>query len=225
MKRKQEFTLIELLVVIAIISVLATMLFPVIGNMKERANQTKCAANLSELGKALMLYTNDYDDFLPFDESNGVDAGGGKAHAKNLYLLRISTCDESALFVCPSSTRSPALNKSQKEFIEDGGLKTEGGFSENNISYAYFTGGATKDKPMKKGTVMKTSSGIIADGCLGAPGTTTENTESAIWNHEKSGRWLRVDGSVQNKNNSLYWPDLVGGNGKTKGDWASFDIK
>ncbi|MDD3927762.1 MAG: type II secretion system protein, partial [bacterium] len=41
-ERKQGFTLIELLVVIAIISLLASILFPVFNNAREKAAQSTC---------------------------------------------------------------------------------------------------------------------------------------------------------------------------------------
>jgi len=65
MKRRSGFTLIELLVVIAIIAILAAILFPVFANAKESANQTKCAGNVGQLAKGLVMYADDYNGTLP----------------------------------------------------------------------------------------------------------------------------------------------------------------
>ena len=66
-KSKQEcaFTLIELLVVIAIIAILAAILFPVFAQAREKARQTACVSNLKQIGSALAMYEQDYDERLP----------------------------------------------------------------------------------------------------------------------------------------------------------------
>ncbi|MBQ0104694.1 MAG: prepilin-type N-terminal cleavage/methylation domain-containing protein, partial [Armatimonadetes bacterium] len=62
---KHGFTLIELLVVIAIIAILAAILFPVFAQAREKARQTSCLSNCKQLGTAITLYCDDYDETLP----------------------------------------------------------------------------------------------------------------------------------------------------------------
>ncbi len=62
--RNQGFTLIELLVVIAIIAILAAILFPVFAQAREKARQTSCLSNTKQIGTAILMYAQDYDETL-----------------------------------------------------------------------------------------------------------------------------------------------------------------
>lgn len=59
------FTLIELLTVIAIIGILAALIFPTVGKVRETAQRTVDANNLREIVKAASLYAADNNDRLP----------------------------------------------------------------------------------------------------------------------------------------------------------------
>src|SRR5260370_2746948 len=63
--RRKGFTLIELLVVIAIIAILAAILFPVFAQAREKARQTTCTSNVKNLGLAVVMYAQDYDETYP----------------------------------------------------------------------------------------------------------------------------------------------------------------
>jgi len=51
--------------VVAILAILAGILFPVFAQAREKARQTACASNIRNLGSAMLLYTQDYDEQLP----------------------------------------------------------------------------------------------------------------------------------------------------------------
>src|SRR5437879_7928003 len=62
----RALTLIELLYVIAIIAILAAILFPVFAQAREKARQTMCLSNHKQIGTAMTMYAQDYDEqFTP----------------------------------------------------------------------------------------------------------------------------------------------------------------
>jgi prepilin-type N-terminal cleavage/methylation domain-containing protein len=61
---ERGFSLIELLVVIVIIAILAAILFPVFAQARQKARLTSCLSNLKQLGTALSMYAQDYDERL-----------------------------------------------------------------------------------------------------------------------------------------------------------------
>jgi len=67
--KKKGFTLVELLVVIAIIALLMGILMPALARVRMIANRMVCGANLSGIGKALLLYAGDSAEAYPMPGS------------------------------------------------------------------------------------------------------------------------------------------------------------
>lgn len=70
MKNTRGFSLIELLVVISIIAVLGSLLFPVVGELRTRADSIACTANLRQIGATVLLAAGDRDNRLPYIETD-----------------------------------------------------------------------------------------------------------------------------------------------------------
>jgi len=107
--RKRAFTLIELLVVIAIIAILAAILFPVFAQARDKARQAACLSNAKQLGLAVMMYSQDYDETYFFQSAwdEVVDLGAGFWGPSYQTYIRWPTAHlpyvkNKDVFTCPS---------------------------------------------------------------------------------------------------------------------------
>jgi prepilin-type N-terminal cleavage/methylation domain-containing protein/prepilin-type processing-associated H-X9-DG protein len=64
-RRSAGFTLVELMVVTSVLAALAGLLLPVLSRARERGRAAACASNMRQLGAALLIYSQDYDERLP----------------------------------------------------------------------------------------------------------------------------------------------------------------
>lgn len=62
-RNKSHFTLIELLVVIAMIAILAAMLLPALGKVKDQGKNASCVNNLKQHGMILQMYISTFNDY------------------------------------------------------------------------------------------------------------------------------------------------------------------
>ena len=146
---KHAFTLIELLTVIAIIGILAAILIPVVGRVRDSAHSSQCSSNMRQVGLAINLYAADNKNASP----NAVAAGAltnGEPTSWYLQMVRYLGGDLSSqdrtrralrVFVCPASVRSASgekevpwngFNNSAWPFISDFGIN----YAVNNPNYA-----------------------------------------------------------------------------------------
>lgn len=113
---RRGFTLTELLVVIAIIGLLAAILFPVFGRIRENSRRSSCASNMKQLGSGFQMYMRDFDEKFPLSgqgsdpvEGSWVPGGGGAAYpfpapvSKGALYPYVKNVQ---VYVCPSDTNA-----------------------------------------------------------------------------------------------------------------------
>jgi prepilin-type N-terminal cleavage/methylation domain-containing protein/prepilin-type processing-associated H-X9-DG protein len=109
--KSRAFTLIELLVVIAIIAILAAILFPVFAQAKEAAKKISCLSNMKEIGLAMAIYANDYDDSYVEPFINPPAYSGYTYPATHSWLFTIQPYIKSKqMMVCPDNPYSKNLD-------------------------------------------------------------------------------------------------------------------
>jgi prepilin-type N-terminal cleavage/methylation domain-containing protein/prepilin-type processing-associated H-X9-DG protein len=124
------FTLIELLVVIAIISILAAILFPVFAQAREKARQTACLSNMKQLGLALQMYTQDYDEFFPAVYFGERDTRRGHTWRYSIYPYTKNRF----MFYCGSANlRSWQPNLVERAFNVYAGTDSQGNPVYNSV--------------------------------------------------------------------------------------------
>jgi prepilin-type N-terminal cleavage/methylation domain-containing protein/prepilin-type processing-associated H-X9-DG protein len=101
-RRPAAFTLIELLVVIAIIAILAAILFPVFAQARAKARQVACLSNMKQIGTAVMMYSQDYDELIVPSQNGG---GTTLVSWPTLIFPYIKNRD---VFVCPAGNEAPS---------------------------------------------------------------------------------------------------------------------
>ena len=74
--QRVAFTLVELLVVIAIVSMLAALLLPALAKARESGQRAVCASNERQMGQAMFMYADDFNDAVSCSYPFGQDTVG-----------------------------------------------------------------------------------------------------------------------------------------------------
>lgn len=225
--RRQGFTLIELLVVIAIIAILASILFPVFAQAREKARQAMCASNLKQIGTAFHMYAQDYDEtFPPWTNS----ACSGAFNFKNMYYYSLdpyiknglqstsaTTGDLKDVWACPTAKGNlPSYNTSYAyNYYTFGGISPsclcnpDGCSSRDPGAWAQYASSEYNTPAPMASLGKPTETLLLVDGAqlcrppqfvLAVPGSAASPDNIGIWGSHQRGK-----GDVPNTATTNSW--------------------
>ncbi len=176
---RRGFTLIELLVVIAIIAILAAMLLPALAKAKTRAKQTACISNMRQIGLALTMYANEWQQYPQCFWSSGASTPPGNNTYVWMTRLLGLMGDNRKAFSCPAarpeSAWDPTVNTTIGPVVgEDGKINPYGvkqtslfslGYNDWGLSQALALGmGGDVGSTIIKDSMVRRASDMIAVG-------------------------------------------------------------
>jgi prepilin-type N-terminal cleavage/methylation domain-containing protein/prepilin-type processing-associated H-X9-DG protein len=122
MKRRDGFTLIEMLVVITIIAILAAIMFPLLGTIKEKGRRTKCSSNVRQVVTAATAMMEQNPRRLPSRGKGTTDCANYGVGAETLLPFLRNMVE---IFDCPSnegrdlvgSVNMPGRDGAKNEYV------------------------------------------------------------------------------------------------------------
>ncbi|MBC8011080.1 MAG: prepilin-type N-terminal cleavage/methylation domain-containing protein [Burkholderiales bacterium] len=105
-RRLHAFTLIELLTVIAIIGILAAIIIPTVGKVRQTARGAQCQSNLRQLAQAMILHAGENKGVFVFNITRTLPNNQTWADQLNPYIQSGAALNgERArnVFACPAS--------------------------------------------------------------------------------------------------------------------------
>ena len=227
----QRFTLIELLVVIAIIAILAAMLLPALGKVKDQANKTSCASQQKQIISAFMMYAETYS-------GNCVVWYDGQV-TWNKKLAPFAS-NSNKLWFCPSSPYH--TGKDEKYFTDGFNSNLDigiNGYSNGDDKYSFFNG-TTKVQisaikaPSKLRVTCDTNAnnsyytpknnngaGLVNQNKLWSPAETTPQGY-ILARHQKSTNFSFADGHLENEKAQVTIGYFVGFYSTNKARWFAY---
>lgn len=199
-RHRKGFTLIEVIVAIAVIAALAVITMSAISRVKAHSEQSKCAANLRQLGQAFITYGVEHNNTLLATSNNDRSLTAGSSWSIMLmnYLdLRFPRLNEESLFLCPSAyTTYPNGNAKRTYAMNYQNLPTEGSGIHPTRGWEQQTRFEWHSNPAQTVLLIDSMGTVSAagDGAMNFTLNTIENV--ADWRHSGGLNALFLDGHV-----------------------------
>ena len=165
--QRSGFTLIELLVVISIIAILAGILLPAVGMVRDAARRSVCASNMRQVGMGLFAYMGEQES-APWGLTNN-------SEWRTDIATYMDTLLPSRAFCCPSVTT---------------GIASTSHFSGHPQFFPWINSNSPPDTIVTPGTTrdLRPDFAIVYDGTQYSDGTT--NSYPMTWNVGAVWGWL-----------------------------------
>jgi prepilin-type N-terminal cleavage/methylation domain len=213
------FTLIELLTVIAIIGILAAIIIPTVGRVRDTAKASACASNLRQVAAACLLYANENrDQLIPMKDN----AAGGVYWRIKIEPYLGSRRSGQNVLICPGDTITEyPVSSGTGEWPSSYGLNMGSRFTgDAGMLYEYAAGSQSKKlTAVKQPSRMIMISDIGKGTGTGSDPTTWTDTRSATSPNFGYARFPWSGGSVDVAD----WPAWPRHGNKTRVNAAFFD--
>ncbi len=212
-RTRAGFTLIELLTVIAIIGILAAILVPTVGKVRNTAKKAQCVSQMRQWGAATNLCANDYKSNIalffksdPFTYAPYLDnAKGMNVASSNGTVSNRATID--AMSICPTGINGDNSLNSVKQyaFVIPVGVSAKNGKVFGFYTDAYYYKASDAAAPAKlllmievanQVTVKPDTLGGIQTALNGSDSTRKMQLTSGYVRHGGIAHALFLDGHV-----------------------------
>ncbi len=189
---KRAFTLVEVLVVASIIAVLCSLGLVGLNSMKRKADLTRCASNLRQIGTGIFLYAAENDSVLP---GPGYAATGAKDEIAIAIAPYVGGSNTAArLFSCPAWLNAPDYSGSKKPYYCGKTVLLKDGTTVYPFGYKR-TPASSSDAPTRLVNIQTVSEAVAL---IDLDSSLTSNSGAvAAPPHEKFRNALYFDGHVQ----------------------------